>query len=227
MGNTTTKPDTSRAKEFLRAVKKALKHAKEIHNASSEWTTDEKKGYAKKPPMLRTTSNWEVDDDTFEAFELLVDFMSNALFGVDCDSDSAVLIAMVNRKKHENFLPTCRVPRMDWNDPDLLKRFRQLSLAQIVMHSWRERYETMERGFMADVETHLKEQKRLRLAKGCELCAGNGWTDTDYVTWNALDWQTKCQTALIGCDPHTKEERSRGTYRIFCGCQQEASVDVG
>ena len=215
-----------RAKKFLKAVREALKHAKAIHATVSVYPEVEGKPYRDSPPLLKESAGWEVDPEEFEAFEYLVHFMSEAIFGVDCDSDSAVRMAFVNMQQHENFLPPCRVERIDWDERgDLLRRQRQIELVKIIINSARSRLEGMERCYEDDLKKFLRYHQRLKLAKGCATCDGKGWVDTDWETWNALDYQEKCRTEDIGCDRNLKEpptnRYSRAKLRLFCECQKE------
>ena len=90
------KPDEKleRAKALLELFEEDLQHADEIHETvSGDWGTDDK-GFRALPPLLKTSLSWSkaVDPEKLKRFETLVYFLKDAMFGVDCDSDSAVQI---------------------------------------------------------------------------------------------------------------------------------------
>jgi hypothetical protein len=215
-----TPEDLNNAKVFLDAVHRALENAEGINKATNEWTRQEGELYNTAPPLLKQSVSWleAVDPDTFKKFNLLVDFMRDALFGVDCDNDSAVRFATVDMAREENFLPTCTVKRVDYDDP-LIDRHRQIELMELNIASLQERLRGTKRCFDEDLKKKLRADERIRKAKGCETCQGKGWVKTTFEVWSALDYGAKCRTADIGCDFRLKEDRRGAKYRLFCSCQ--------
>jgi len=228
---TATDNRLKRAKKFLKAVREALKHVDEIHDTTNEWTENEKTGATKAPPLLKQSATWSdaVDPETFERFEKLVDFMRDALFGVDCDCDSAVSFVIVDRAREETQLPISRVPRVGWDEP-LIKQYRQLRALKLNLSCLQERVSAKERGLEEDISKLLRKEERLSKAEGCHVCLGKGWVDTDFETWNALDFQEKCKTEEIGCNRNVTEAPKscysrRTKFRLFCECQGVTDVE--
>lgn len=208
------------AKKFLAAVNEALEAADEIHKTTSDWSDSGNK----EPPLLRTTASYKdaVDKETFRRFDLLIDFMRDAVFGVDCDYDSAVRYEIVDLARYENFLSGVSVPRVDRQDP-LDKQLRQLELARIVKSCVDERVQRIERCVLeGDLKVAVKQFSIQRRALNCKTCKGKGWTETTKEKWEALDYGERCRTSDIGCD-YRKD--SRGPYRLFCECQKDEDVD--
>ncbi len=230
---TTTKKPTAKqglkhAEEFLKAIKKALKHAEAIEATVEEYQQVEGDGYPDDPPLLKANSEWIVPKKKIEGFRSLMNFFRRAIFGVDCDSDNAVFFSICDRTREENFLPTCHVPRVDWEDASLYKRYDQLRKARLIVSSAQGRVDIMERCLDEDLQKIIRKDDRLRKAKNCPTCRGKGWIESDQETWEALDYGAKCRTGEFGCKWRHwdgKNNRGKGPYRLFCECQEDEEGD--
>lgn len=146
--------DLDKANKLLTAVREALESADEILATTTDWTDDP-------PPLLKQNYSWKeaVDPKTFDQFEKLTAFLVNALFGIDCDHDSAVRFQMVNLNKEENFLPQMTVPRTNFRS-SLSKRYRQYEVAKIILSCVQSRVETMERCLDHDLKSLIEKTSK-------------------------------------------------------------------
>lgn len=221
----TAKQGLKHAEEFLKAIKKAMKHAEAIEATVEEYQQVEGDNL---PPLLKSTSDWAVPKKDIAAMRSLMNFFRRAIFGVDCDSDNAVFFSICDRTREENFLPTCHVPRVDWDDASLYKRYEQLRKARLIVSSAQGRVDIMERCLDEDLQKIIKKDDRLRKSKNCPTCRGKGWVESDQETWEALDYYQKCLTGDLGCKwRHWDHEnnRGKGPYRLFCECQKDDDDD--
>lgn len=221
-----TPEELARAQRLLRAVEEALPHVDSILKTTDLWCKrpGAKSDYDRDPPpLLKQSATWReaVDPETLKQFSTLIDFLRMALFGVDCDNDTAVRFVLRDVGREEDFLPSVRVPRVK-GDSSVAKRFHQLEMAKINLKCVQSRVEQLERSFESDLKEIVKRDDRLRKAKNCKTCKGKGWVETDAATWHALDYGEKCRTGDIGCDFRAKpEDKYYKTFRLFCECQKE------
>jgi hypothetical protein len=203
------------AERLLAAVGEALENIDDVVECTDEWSGDG--ADRRPPPLLKSSHSWgdAVDKNTYEKFQRLVGFLTDAMFGVDCDNDSAVRFRFVDMSREENFLPAATVSRVDYEAP-LDKWLYQLELVKMIRDSVAERVKSMERVLDSDIKTEIRQICIRQRAADCDLCQGKGWVETDKATWGALDYGERCRTQEIGCD-YRKE--SRGPYRLFCDCQ--------
>jgi len=211
----------ARAERLLVAIREALPHVDEIYETVNNWVAGEDP-----PPLLKQNSSWReaVDPTTLEQFRTLTAFLTQALFGVDCDNDRAVQFAFVDRSREENFLPHWRIPLVDDVDGDLDKRYRQWELAQNIVDQAKSRADSMKRMLDEDIKKIVQRESRLQRAQDCEECKERGWKDVDPDVWFALDYGMKCRTAQIGCNFRLKEPTPGAKYRVFCYCQEDSDA---
>lgn len=220
-----TPEDLARAQRLIFAVSEALPQIDKILKTTNCWSEDRNTP----PPLLKQSASWRdaVDPKTFKQFGKLIDFLRDALFGVDCDNDSAVQFVLRDCGREEDFLPSFRVPRIG-DRATIRQRFEQLELAKSNLKCIQSRIESMERVFMEmDLKKIIQQEDRRQKAKDCTVCKGKGWIETDADTWHALDYGEKCRTADIGCNYTAKPtDKYYKTFRLFCECQNE-SEDEG
>jgi len=99
---------------LLASFEEAMPHHDAIYETvNGDWgTTDE--GYRKMPPLLRSSLSWRkaVDPEKLKQFEGLVHFLKEAIFGVDCDNDSAVSVIVIDRGRDQRRGMNFKVPRI-------------------------------------------------------------------------------------------------------------------
>jgi hypothetical protein len=215
-----TAEDVARGERLLTAVKEAFPNIEVILKTTTAYSADRMTA----PPLLKTGYNWDVDPETFKQFKSMVNFLNNAIFGVDCDSDPAVLFRFVDRSREENFLPSVRVPRVR-DHGSLAKRYQQLSLAEMNLASAQTRVNDMRRMIDRDLRELVEKEDRKSKAQDCDTCKGKGWVKTDQATWRALSYTEQCRTRAIGCN--VQEGGEHKVYRLFCECQKEEAGDGG
>lgn len=211
------------AERLLAAVNEAMENVDEIVKCTDEWQQEDS-NYPSAPPLLKQSASWSdaVDKGTYDKFQKLVGFLTDALFGVDCDSDSAVRFQFVNMAQEENFLPRVTVKRVRYEAP-LDKRLYQVELVKMIRDSVQERLNTMERTLDQDIKKVVRRDCIEQRARGCRVCKGKGWVETDKATWEALDYGERCRTSEIGCN---YQRGSTGPYRLFCACQKNDDIDA-
>jgi len=66
------------------------------------------------PPLLRFSDTWRkaVDPEKLEQFKGLVHFLKEAIFGVDCDNDSAVRVIVIDRARDQRRGMNFKIPRI-------------------------------------------------------------------------------------------------------------------
>lgn len=84
------------AKKLLAVFKEAMPHYDAICDTVSDWVAGEDP-----PPLLRCSYTWSeaVVPEEFDQFRGLLHFLNEAIFGVDCDNDSAVKIVLVDKAR--------------------------------------------------------------------------------------------------------------------------------
>lgn len=207
------------AEKLLAVLTESLDSADEILETTREWSDDQP------PPLLKCSASYKeaVDRKTFKKFKNLLCFMVDALFGVDCDHDSAVRYRLVDLAREENFLPHMTVPRLGFGAP-IDKQLEQLSAAKSNLAAIQERVKLIERLVDEDLKTVVQKLSISRRAHGCKTCKGKGWIETTKETWFALDYGERCRTSAIGCN---YRQDSTGPFRVFCECQKSEDDDTG
>lgn len=216
-------PGLPAAKRLMDAVNEALENVDEIVACSEHWSEDG--DHLEAPPLLKQSACYKeaVDPAILKKFEGLVSFMTDVLFGVDCDNDHAVRFQIVDQGREENFLPDIVIKRLGYKAP-IDKQMRQVELVKMIRDSVSERLKRMERCLEEDLKEVITRISIKRRAKDCPLCKGKGWVETDAATWEALDYGERCHTKEIGCN---WQKDSTGPYRLFCACQKSEDDDDG
>lgn len=211
-------PGLPAAQKLMSAIREALESVDEIVRCSEEW--DETAGdYPSPPPMLKQSASYKeaVDPKDLKKFESLVSFMTDVLFGVDCDNDHAVRFQFVDQGREENLLPGFIVRRVPYEAP-LDKRLRQVEIVKTIRDGVNERLKRMEASIDDDLKKVVRATCIKQRARDCHVCKGKGWVATDKDTWEALDYGERCRTKEIGCN---WQKDSTGPYRLFCACQED------
>jgi hypothetical protein len=117
-----------RAKKLLAAVEEAMPYTDEIHKTVSQWDADKNP-----PPLLRSSYSWseamESNEEKLKQFETIVHFLTETIFGVDCDNDSVLNFVFIDKSRYQHRLPPFKVPRLP--DKSTLKEImRALDLAK-------------------------------------------------------------------------------------------------
>ena len=114
------------AKALLAAFEAALPAADGIHETVSMWEDGA-------PPLLRQSYSWhdamKDNKEKLDQFEGLVHFLSEAIFGVDYDHDSAVSLSFIDRSRYQHRHLPFKVPRLS-EKPTLKEIMKARDLAQ-------------------------------------------------------------------------------------------------
>jgi hypothetical protein len=207
--------DLNRAKALLEAIKTALPHADGIYKATNDWVAGEDP-----PPLLKFSGSYQeaVDTKTLEQFKTLVAFMTDAVFGVDCDHDSAVRFAFVDQGREENLLPFWRIKRVDDVDGSLEDRLRQMELMQNVADSAQAKADHMKKFLDEDIKAVVRREALHRAAKECEPCKGKGWVKATKKDIEGFYYGIYCENWGIGA-------YRNGPFRFPCHCQDERKLN--
>jgi hypothetical protein len=201
--------DLNRAKALLEAIKTALPHADGIHEATSGWVAGEDP-----PPLLKSSDSYRkaVDPETLAQFRTLTSFLTDALFGVDCDNDHAVRFAFVDQGRELNLLPFWRITKADEYDDPLEDRYRQWELTQNVADSVQTKADSMKRVLDEDMKEIIKRDAVRRAAQDCYDCKGKGWVEASEQDIEGFYYGIYCENWGIGAGRN-------GPYRFPCKCQ--------
>lgn len=200
--------------DFLDAIHKAMENIDDVDASVNAYTDDG----CVAPPLATRCSSYKdaIDEDKFEKMERLVQFMTVALFGRDCDSDSVVRFSLVHLGTHENLLPIWRVPKVDdWDDP-LEDRLRNCELVQNILDGVKEKLKFKKRGIDEDIKKIIKKDARLSAAKDCSRCRGKGWVEKN-ASVKSTSYNVYCENWGIGA-------KRDGPYRFPCKCQSERDL---
>lgn len=100
------------AKALLAAFEEAMPH----HDAICDTVTQGCAG-EDDPPLLRCSASWReaVDPEKLKQFQGLIHFLKEAIFGIDCDSDSAVRVIVIDRGRDQRRGMNFKIPRISDN----------------------------------------------------------------------------------------------------------------
>ena len=123
------------AQELLATVEAALPCVEGLCGTVREWNGSEP------PPLLRSSASWrdamKGNEKKLEQFESLVYFLTEAIFGVDCDHDSVVTTRFIDRSRYQHRHPPFRIPRLP-DKPTFKEIMRARELAQTNVDAARE-----------------------------------------------------------------------------------------
>jgi hypothetical protein len=145
-----------RAKALLTAFEEALPHCEAICDTVSDWVAGEDA-----PPLLRSSYSWReaVDPEKLNKFRMLLFFLGEAIFGVDCDNDSALRIILIDRARDLR-RPGFAIPRIS-DKPTLKEILYSLQRARLDVRSSQSVVDEVEREleFFLEDNAHLLETK--------------------------------------------------------------------
>lgn len=203
------------AKKLLAAVEEALPLADEIYKHTNDWVAGEDP-----PALLKFSGSYReaVDPETLEKFRTLTAFLTDALFGVDCDNDHAVRFAFVDQGREENLLPFRRVARVDSYEDSLEKRFHHWKGIQDIADTAQSKADREKEFLDGDIKKLVMLDALRRAAVECETCEGKGWIKTTEEALEGYWYGIYCEGWGIGA-------YRNGPFRLPCECQSERRLN--
>ena len=112
------------------------------------------------PPLMRSSPTWrdamKGNREKLEQFEGLVYFLTEAIFGVDCDGDSVISTSFIDKSRYLHRHPPFRVPRLP-DKPTFKQIMEARELAQTNVASAQEVLRVIE----VDLKFFMEDNKDL------------------------------------------------------------------